>query len=226
VTISVITPNNVRHLATSVAFLIEKGIRFVMITPDHAADWDARAFKELEAQYRKLARLYYNLYRYGKRVFLNAFDDRIRSHIRRGKPKGMCALADTELAVAPDGTIFPCAQFVNATSLATKRYAIGHVAEGWYPDKRQEVIRQAATTPESCRGCALDGRCKNFCGCVNVRTTGRVDKVTPFLCAHERMLFPIVDQTGGRLFTEKNRLFIEKFYNPAFSMLSALEAWR
>jgi uncharacterized protein len=140
VTISVITPNNVHHLAASVAFLVEEGFRFIMITPDHAADWDARTFKELERQYRKLARLYYDLHRRGRRFFLNAFDDRIRSHVRGGKPRGMCALADTEFAVAPDGTIFPCTQFVNATSLVTKRHAIGHVVDGWYPEQRQKVI--------------------------------------------------------------------------------------
>jgi uncharacterized protein len=65
----------------------------------------------------------------------------------------------------------------------------------------------------------------NYCGCINVRTTGRIDEVSPFLCAHERMLFPIVDQTGGRLFAEQNRLFVEKFYTPTFSVFSALEKW-
>ena len=39
------------------------------------------------------------------------------------------------------------------------------------------------------------------------RTTGKINDVSPFSCTHERMLFPIVDKAGNKLFKEKNFLF-------------------
>ena len=102
-------------------------------------------------------------------------------------------------------------------------FVIGRVDEGWYDEKRAQVIREAEGSPPSCKGCALNGRCVNYCGCVNYRTTGKLNEVSPFLCEHEKMLFPIVDDAGNRLFKQKNELFLQKFYNPSFSVLSAIE---
>ena len=37
------------------------------------------------------------------------------------------------------------------------------------------------------------------------------------------MLFPIVDRIGNTLFEEQNELFLRKFYDPEYALLSVLE---
>ena len=51
--------------------------------------------------------------------------------------------------------------------------------------------------------------------------TCKVTEVPGILCAHEQMLFPIVDRVGNTLYGEKNRVFEKKFYDPSWSIFSA-----
>jgi uncharacterized protein len=223
VTISVITPETVRFLKDSVCYLYEKGVRLMMLTPDYTAFWDAESFSQLENAYRQLADFYLERHRAQHKVYLSLFDARLLSHIHAEAPRTVCRLADTEFSIAPDGTIFPCVQFINADTLQTKIYAVGHVAEGWWTAKRAQIICQSHDLPGECVTCALNGRCPNYCGCLNVRTTGKINDVSPFRCTHERMLFPIVDHVGNTLFEEQNELFLRKFYDPEYALLSVLE---
>lgn len=223
VTISVVTPENVMVLIDSVKYLIEKGVRLIMLTPDYTAAWDKRSFTILEKAYKKLAKLYIRLHRRGQKIFINSIDERIKTHTEQNRRKDICNIADSEFSIAPDGTIFPCIQFINAETLQTKQWAIGHVSDGWNETARQEIIDLSNELPQECSYCALNGRCFNFCSCLNVRTTGKVNDVSPLRCTHERMIFPIVDHIGNTLFKEKNKLFLQKFYNPHHSVLSVLE---
>lgn len=47
--------------------------------------------------------------------------------------------------------------------------------------------------------------------------------MSPVLCRHEQMLVPIADRIGATLYQERNLLFLNKHYNPAFPLQSALE---
>ena len=69
----------------------------------------------------------------------------------------------------------------------------------------------------------MSDRCNHWCACLNMRTTGHVDRVSPTVCEHERMLTPIADWIGNTLWRERNRLFIHKFYNQSYPVLSHLE---
>jgi len=69
----------------------------------------------------------------------------------------------------------------------------------------------------------LNGRCHNKCGCMNIQTTGTLDRLPPLLCEYERMVFPIVDKLANTLYKERNPLFIQRHYNPMFPVMSFLE---
>ena len=71
--------------------------------------------------------------------------------------------------------------------------------------------------------CAVRDRCNHYCGCLNKQTTGRMDTVSPVLCAHERIVLPIADKLAGRLFKERNALFIQKHYNELYPVISLIE---
>ena len=119
------------------------------------------------------------------------------------------------VAVAPDGTIYPCIEFVGMG----EEWAIGHVDRGIEEGARDRIYEESEGEKEPCAECAIRTRCRNWCGCMNVRTTGELSRVSPVLCAHERMVTPIADDIGNRLFKKRNRTFLDKFYNAAYPFL-------
>jgi len=76
---------------------------------------------------------------------------------------------------------------------------------------------------QSCAGCALNGRCATYCGCVNWRATGSLREIPPIVCEHERMLMPIVDRLANTLWKDNVPLFKRKFYERTFPMSSYIE---
>ena len=51
----------------------------------------------------------------------------------------------------------------------------------------------------------------------------RIDRVSPVLCAHERILLPIADGLAEKLYKKKNSLFLQKQYNDMFPLVSMIE---
>jgi uncharacterized protein len=58
---------------------------------------------------------------------------------------------------------------------------------------------------------------------LNWQTTGSVAQASPVLCRHEQMLLPIADRVAETLYKERNQLFLQKHYNPAYPVLSFIE---
>ncbi|MDP2892635.1 MAG: SPASM domain-containing protein, partial [Bacillota bacterium] len=89
----------------------------------------------------------------------------------------------------PDGTLYPCVQFVGDMN-----FAIGDVIYGIDEKKRAFLFETNGTEKAECASCAIRDRCLHTCGCLNRQVTGRIDRVAPSLCAHERILLPIADK--------------------------------
>jgi uncharacterized protein len=102
-------------------------------------------------------------------------------------------------------------------------WCVGHVETGVDEDARARIRSAAQVDPEECAGCALAGRCNHTCGCLNWQVTGRIDRVSGVLCAHERMLMPIADRVGKVLYRRRDPGFLHKHYNAAYPVLSLLE---
>jgi len=72
-------------------------------------------------------------------------------------------------------------------------------------------------------GGSVRERCNHYCGCLNKQATGRIDCVSPVLCAHERTVLPIADSVAERLFKKKSPLFVQKHYNELYPLISLVE---
>ena len=48
-------------------------------------------------------------------------------------------------------------------------------------------------------------------------------RISPVLCAHERLLIPIADRLGERLFKKRSALFVQKHYNDYYPLVSLAE---
>jgi uncharacterized protein len=212
-----VNPDTAADYAEGVMDLCARGAKYVVSTVNFQADWDAAARRRLWKAYRRLAEWYLEVYRREEKIYFAAFDKRIATRIWPGRGAS-CQLGRRQISVAPDGTYYPCVQFVGRTG-----YELGRVGQGLDAARRTCVFERNERAKPSCAWCALEGRCNNRCGCLNISTTETLDAVPPFYCEHERFLVPLVDGLAERLYAERNALFLQRHYNPAFPIASILE---
>jgi uncharacterized protein len=222
--VSVIVPETVEFMAKGVKYLFDQGFRYVLQTLDYSAPWDKEQLKTMKKQYDNLATFYYESIVEGKKIFYSPFDERIKTHAQKRYGRGdLCDLANSQIAIAPSGRIYPCVQFIGTDDGRYLDNVIGDVETGFDEGRRRYFIEQNYLEKETCRDCTLHGRCATFCGCVNWRATGRLDLIPPIICEHERMLMPIVDRLANKLWKKNNVLFKRKFYEKTFPVSSYIE---
>ncbi len=215
----VVNSDTVQYYLESVKYLYNRGFKYLICSLNYAGDWDDSSMKILEDQYKKLADFYYERTLAEDKFYLSPFEVKISSHINKDTYcNERCELGKKQLSVGPDGLFYPCVQFVG-----DKHYSIGNVNTGIDETRRQELYNVNEEEKDSCRECAIRTRCNHYCGCLNKQTTGRIDQVSPVLCAHERILIPIADKLANKLFKKRNGMFIQKHYNDMFPLISLVE---
>jgi uncharacterized protein len=207
----VVTPFTARWLAASVKCLHSMGFRSIVSTLDHGAKWELRHFRTLEHQYELVADWYYQAYADGTAVRFSPFDHKIQSHIRPDRGHlAQCHLGQRQISVAPNGRLYPCVQFVDDGE--GDAWAIGDVRTGLDEAARARLRDLSTEDPPECLECAIRPRCMHSCGCQNKQTTGRLERVSPIVCAHEQTVLPVADRVAERLYGERNGLFIATHY--------------
>ena len=217
-----VTPQTVKHYAESVEWLYDQGFHYIIASLDYSADWQERDMKLLGQQYNRLADWYYKLTMAEEKFYFSPFEVKISSYIFPGSCKAeRCELGQTQISVAPNGRLYPCVQFVGDGSDTT--YCIGDVTNGIDEDARARLYQINADEKESCAECAIRERCNHFCACLNKQATGKIDVVSPVLCAHERVVMPIADALAAKLYKKRSAMFIQKHYNEMFPLISLVE---
>jgi len=214
-----VNPDTVQWYAQSVRYLYTLGFHYIICSLNYAAPWTEEDMAVLKEQYQKLADYYYEMTLAEEKFYLSPFEVKISSHINHKTYKHeRCELGKRQLSVGPDGSIFPCVQFVGEPE-----FAIGHVSTGLDEQRRELLYNQNEAEKETCKTCAVRGRCNHYCGCMNKQTTGSIDEVSPVQCANERILLPIVDRLAERLFKKRSGMFIQKHYNDYYPLVSLVE---
>lgn len=215
----VVTPDTVGSYAAGVDALFRLGFRYLICSLDYAGDWDAVSLRELKRQYRLLSDWYYAHTLKEDKFYLSPFEVKLASHIKGDAwCQDRCELGRKQVSIAPDGTLYPCVQFVGE-----ERYAMGHVDTGIDESRRMSLFELGGVEQKECLSCAIRNRCLHTCGCLNKQVTGCVDRVAPSLCAHERILLPIADKLGERLYRRRDAMFIQKHYNEMYPLVSMVE---
>jgi uncharacterized protein len=186
---------------------------------NYAGCWSEEDLRTLSAEYEKLADFYLERTLAEDKFYISPFEVKISSHINAATYcNERCELGKKQISVGPDGTLYPCVQFVG-----DEEYCIGHTEQGIDEGRRQDLYMLNEEEKGSCKDCALRRRCNHYCGCLNKQAAGSIEKVSPVLCANERMLMPIADHLAERLFKKRNAMFIQKHYNEMFPLVSLIE---
>lgn len=218
----VTTPETIEYFADSIDYLFRHGFHYLICSLNYGAQWSERDLRALEKQYRKIAAWYEEQTLREEKFYFSPFDVKIASHVFPGScRRERCELGRRQISVAPTGRLFPCVQFVEDGG--DSEFCIGNVENGLDEHRRQALFDANDEERPSCKDCAVRERCNHTCGCLNRQATGSIHKVSPLLCAHERMLIPIADRLAEKLFKKRSAMFIQKQYNELFPLISLAE---
>lgn len=214
-----VNPDTVRYYADSVRYLYARGFKYIICSLNYAGHWEEVALSVLREQYLELSDFYLEKTKQEDKFYLSPFEVKISSHINKSTYcRERCELGKKQISVGPDGTLYPCVQFVG-----DRKYAIGNVFDGIDREHRLQLFLLNEQDKTECKDCAVADRCNHHCGCLNKQATGRLDRVSPVLCAHERILLPIADALAAKLFKSRDAMFIQKHYNDMYPLISLIE---
>ncbi len=178
-------PRTFRYLPETLDYLSGLGLRQIFLNPDYSAGWTQLEAEELPAIYRAVADRYIAWYLNHDPHFISLIDTKIAVLIRGGyHPLERCQMGTGELAITPDGSLYPCERLIGSGT--DGQYRIGSVEHGL--DLSRLACRCAPGGPlnPECNDCSIKDCCMNWCGCSNAFMTGYYNRVGPFLCASER----------------------------------------
>ena len=207
VAMQTVMPSTVGRMAESVEWLYRRGFSRINTAIDYRPDagWDDASMAELQKQYQRIAKLSEAHFDDARPLLYLNFVSKIAAYLN-DRPCIECKLGMRQPSVAPDGSIYPCNQFLNVPE-----YRMGDVEHGVDKEK-QRAIYSASLDPEpACRGCAIADRCRHHCACLNFSLTGHMHEVAPVQCEHERILIPIADDLAARLYERKSERFLRYY---------------
>lgn len=204
--ISVVTQQHIKGLANSIKWLFKQGFKDVGVAQDFNGKWTGENYDDLIVEYEKLARFWYHSKKEGADIHLGLIQDKVLMNVlgKRQKEFG-CFINSHTLVAAADGNMFPCTRFISTQKNAP--YVIGNILDeesdiykGVFPPKISRFIKNDR---KECDGCAIRTRClAHECGCTSYYTTGSLDKISPEVCTHERILCAICDEYALKLLRE------------------------
>ncbi len=214
-----VNPDTLDEYFEGVKSLFEIGFSYIICSLNYAANWTDDDMKKLSHQYELMADFYYKHMVLEDKFYLSPFEVKISSHVNNKTYRHeRCELGKRQISIGPCGNLYPCVQFVG-----DDKYIIGNVNGGIDENRRLQLFNQNEKEKPECDRCSIRSRCNHYCACLNKQATGSIDKVSPVLCAHERIILPIADKVANKLYKEKNALFIQKHYNDFYPVVSLVE---
>lgn len=195
----IVTPKHISGLSDSIEWMVKQGFSKITTAVDFNGCWTSEQMEELKREYQKMARYWLKLKQQKHSLYLGSIEDKILLELQGlSYKKRACAILDRIVAVSANGNLFPCTRFVSCKPNAL--YKIGDVFSGIDESQTQEIKRFLITDKETCKDCELKRRCVgNECGCITFSTTNTLSKVSPEVCAHERMLAEVCDDIAVQL---------------------------
>lgn len=199
------------HLGDTLRTLLPLGSKKIIVAPNFADDWTDRDIDALRAGLRALGDAWMDHFRAGHAFAVEPLHTKILSHLKSGMPcPSRCTLGGEELAVAPSGRLYSCAQMVGEDD--RDELVIGDVERGLDLPKIRQMQTRKESVEDTCSSCALRDRCQSHCGCRQVALTGALGEITAVLCEIEGAIIAEADRVAETLFEEQCPAFLGFYY--------------
>lgn len=213
------------HLGDTLRTLLPLGASKIIIAPNFRDDWSERDIASFRAGLRALGDAWIERFRAGEAIAVEPLHAKILSHLKGGMPcPSRCMLGGEELAVAPSGRLYPCAQMVGEDD--RDELCIGDVERGVDAIKVSGMQRSKERVEDTCSSCALRDRCQSHCGCRHVALTGALGEITAVLCEIEGALIAEADRVAETLYEEQCPAFLRFYYQKAWQPAGQLTQLR
>lgn len=197
---AVFHPETFHYLPETLDYLSGLGLRQIFLNPDFSARWTRLDAEDLPGIYRAMADRYIRWYLRHDPHFVNLIDTKIAVLMRGGyRPQERCQMGTGELAITPDGGLYPCERLIGSGTDGL--YRIGSIEQGLDPSRLACRSAPNGQHQSECEDCSIKDYCMNWCGCSNSFMTGYYNRVGPFLCASERAVI----QTSMEVFSTLER---------------------
>lgn len=209
--VAVVTPGTARGLGRSLAAMVELGATRISFSPEVRTRWDDAACGDFEAGVRDLADVAMSLLAAGRDVCVEPLHAKIMTRVVPGdRQPVLCTFGVHEIAVSPAGRLYPCDRLVREDDDA--RVCIGDVATGIDAVRRDRLLTSRNATDPECAGCSLRTRCRHFCGCVNLDSSGDPARPSPLVCWMERCFITEADRIAATLYARGAPQFLHRYY--------------
>lgn len=211
----VVTKNNIEKLEESVKYLLQIGFKSVNLQFDYTAKWEDRDLQVIKEQYSRVGQIYYEEILKERDINIGIIEEKIKTYIE-GKYdcNKDCEFGLKTVNVGTDGKIYPCMQFVYEID-----FEIGDCKDGIRFDKRNKLLEKLYKNQIICEQCNLKKRCKHACYCRNYMITRNMYEVSPITCEIEKIIIEMSDKVAEKLYKDRSKLFIQKFYNKKYSLV-------
>jgi uncharacterized protein len=209
--VAVVNASTVGLLGEVAAELLRHRAHLAVLSPNFRDAWRDDALGELNRGFRDAARVWADELSAGRACPLDPLHTKILTHLKGGIPcPSRCVLGGEELAVAPSGRIYPCAQMIQED--ASDDLVIGRVDQGLDWAKIRRLQAEKDRVEATCAPCALRDRCQSHCGCRHLGLSGRLGTITATLCELEAAAITAADQVATRLYEEQCETFLDLYY--------------
>jgi uncharacterized protein len=207
-TCTVVSPENVKYLPESVDFLLDEGIRRIMINPNFFGKWNDETIKMWEAGYKHIAKRFENAFRHGQALMINLLSSKISARLlNENDPLDCCGQLKRRISVAPSGRVYAC-QLVLGNDDMDLGY-MGHVNDGFHSLKLPDIC--CSFNQSECERCDLKQRCRGWCSCGYYAPSGLFSRPDGLICWHEQLVINLADSLASKLYKEKNTTFMAAF---------------
>ncbi|HET6487338.1 MAG TPA: radical SAM protein [Spirochaetia bacterium] len=214
-------PATLDALPRTVEYLSGLGLRQIHLNADYSADWACIDPSEIISTYRRTAQRYLDWYRAGIPHYINLIDEKIAVALRGGYlAQERCQMGTGELAITPDGGIYPCERLIGTRNNGPHR--IGCLEHGIDPFRMDCRRRADGDRNRECETCPVRDYCMNWCGCSNAFMTGFYNRVGSFLCASEKAAIQVAIETLRTMEAVLGPVFLHHYAGqPSFNSMSA-----
>ncbi len=171
--------DDVLNIYNSIKFVIDLGGRYIVPVCDfYDSTWDESTLNLLKEQLI-LTKLY--------------IKDNVNIHIglldkKQYKVKGRCLGGYREVNIDADGKIYPC-----TLAVGNSEFCIGDIISGIDEVARENINKYSDSEIEECGNCGLNKVCDlRRCRIINYLETGSYCKVSPIMCAIERIRYEVI----------------------------------
>jgi uncharacterized protein len=194
------------YLYESVSFLFEKGFTDIGLSGIDRKSWDKKELKALEEQLEKIADFWLGKIEEGVFFWISPFCDYMLAFENPSYPFHLhmhpCWAGDTGLAIATDGTIYPCHRFASQ-----KMMALGNVLEESFS---QKTVSQFFNVEHEAEGClALNYL---YCGDINVPHQSTLQLKQLYYDITGRMIFYLLSSSRRLSADGSKKTFYDLFH--------------